>query len=67
MRPMGAPTSDVGYTSATTRRGDHEVYKGHVVAFGKKEKKKGYPRCIEAFLSVRFYKIISLLYQQIYT
>jgi hypothetical protein len=24
---MGAPTSEVGYTSATTRRGDHEVYK----------------------------------------
>jgi hypothetical protein len=23
---MGAPTSDVGYTSATTRKGDHEVY-----------------------------------------
>jgi hypothetical protein len=22
---MGAPTSEVGYTSATTRRGDHEV------------------------------------------
>jgi hypothetical protein len=26
MRPMGAPTSEVGYTSATTRRGEHEVY-----------------------------------------
>jgi hypothetical protein len=25
---MGAPTSEVGYTSATTRRGDHEVYMG---------------------------------------
>jgi hypothetical protein len=25
-RPMGAPTSEVGYTSATTRRGDHDVY-----------------------------------------
>jgi hypothetical protein len=23
---MGAPTSEVGYTSATTRRGDNEVY-----------------------------------------
>jgi hypothetical protein len=23
---MGAPTSEVGYTLATTRRGDHEVY-----------------------------------------
>jgi hypothetical protein len=29
---MGVPTSDVGYTSATTGRGDHEVHKGHVVA-----------------------------------
>jgi hypothetical protein len=29
---MGVPTSEVGYTSATTRRGDHEVHKGHVVA-----------------------------------
>jgi hypothetical protein len=31
---MGVPTSEVGYTSATTGRGDHEVHKGHVV--GKK-------------------------------
>jgi hypothetical protein len=31
---MGVPTSEVGYTSATTGRGDHEVHKGHVVAFG---------------------------------
>jgi hypothetical protein len=29
---MGVPTSQVGYTSATTWRGDHEVHKGHVVA-----------------------------------
>jgi hypothetical protein len=29
---MGVPTSEVGYTSATTARGDHEVHKGHVVA-----------------------------------
>jgi hypothetical protein len=28
---MGVPTSEVGYTSATTGRGDHEVHKGHVV------------------------------------
>jgi hypothetical protein len=31
---MGASTSEVGYTSATTGRGDHKVYKGHVVALG---------------------------------
>jgi hypothetical protein len=35
---MGVPTSDVGYTSATTERGDHEVYKRHVVALEKERK-----------------------------
>jgi hypothetical protein len=35
---MGVPTSEVGYTSATTGRGDHEVHKGHVVEFAKKKK-----------------------------
>jgi hypothetical protein len=36
---MGVPTSEVGYTSATTGREDHEVHKGHVVALerGKKD------------------------------
>jgi hypothetical protein len=34
---MGAPSLEVGYTSATTGRGDHEVHKGHVVALGKKK------------------------------
>jgi hypothetical protein len=33
---MGVPTSEVGYTSATARRGDHEVHKGEVVALEKK-------------------------------
>jgi hypothetical protein len=33
---MGVPTSEVGYTSATTGRGDHEVHKGHVVALENK-------------------------------
>jgi hypothetical protein len=33
---MGVPTLEVGYTSATTGRGDHEVHKGHVVALGEK-------------------------------
>jgi hypothetical protein len=32
---MGVPTSEVGHTSATTGRGDHEVSKGHVVALEK--------------------------------
>jgi hypothetical protein len=31
---MGVPTSEVGYTSVTTGRGDHEIHKGHVVALG---------------------------------
>jgi hypothetical protein len=31
---MGVPTLEVGYKSATTGRGDHEVQKGHVVAWG---------------------------------
>jgi hypothetical protein len=35
-RFMGVPNLEVGYTSATTGRGDHEVYKGHVVALGEK-------------------------------
>jgi prolyl-tRNA synthetase len=37
---VGVPTSEVGYTSATTRRGDHKVHKGHVVALAKKIKIK---------------------------
>jgi hypothetical protein len=28
---MGVPTSEVGYTSDTAGRGDHEVHKGYVV------------------------------------
>jgi hypothetical protein len=31
---MGVSKSEIGYTSATTERGDHEVHKGHVVALG---------------------------------
>jgi hypothetical protein len=36
---MGVPTLEVGYTSATTGRGDHEVHKGHVVALEGRGKK----------------------------
>jgi hypothetical protein len=32
---MGVPAKEVGYTSVTTGRGDHEVHKGHVVALEK--------------------------------
>jgi hypothetical protein len=34
---MGAPTSDVGYTSATTRRGGPRSLYGHVAALGGKQ------------------------------
>jgi hypothetical protein len=37
---MGVPTSEVGYTSATNRRGDHKVQKEHVVALGGGGKRK---------------------------
>jgi hypothetical protein len=33
---MYVPTSEVGYTSATAGRGDHEVHKWHVLALEKK-------------------------------
>ena len=33
---MGVPTLEVGYTSATARRGDHESSYEHVVALEKK-------------------------------
>jgi hypothetical protein len=33
---MGVPSLEVGYTSATTGRGDHEVHKGQVVALENK-------------------------------
>ena len=32
---MGVPTSEVGYTSATVRREDHEISYEHVVALEK--------------------------------
>jgi hypothetical protein len=32
---MGVPNSKIGYNSATHGRGDHEVHKGHVMAFEK--------------------------------
>jgi hypothetical protein len=34
---MSVPKSEVGYTSATTGRGDHEVHKEHVVALAPKK------------------------------
>jgi hypothetical protein len=34
------PTSEVGYTSATTGRGDHKVHKGHVVALERERERE---------------------------
>jgi hypothetical protein len=47
---MGFPTSEVGYTSAKTGRGDHEVHEGHVVALGRGENIYVYiaPTCFNA-------------------
>jgi hypothetical protein len=36
---MSVPTSEVGYTSVTTGRGDHEVHKGHMVALERRDYK----------------------------
>jgi hypothetical protein len=44
---MGVPNLEVGYTSATTGRGDHEVHKGHVVAL---EGKKNFMKILGALL-----------------
>jgi len=37
---MGVPTSEVGYTSATARREDHESSYEHVVALERKKERK---------------------------
>jgi hypothetical protein len=50
---MGVPTTEVGYTSATTGRGVHEVHKGHVVGEKKKKEKKSLLLSV-AHLSISF-------------
>jgi hypothetical protein len=35
MRLMGVPTTEMGYNSATTGMGVHEVHKGHLAALKK--------------------------------
>jgi hypothetical protein len=37
---VGVPASEVGYTKATTGRGEHEVHKGHVVALEEEEEEE---------------------------
>ena len=51
---MGVPISEVGYTSATARRGDHESSYEHVVALEEEEKKKTFSTNLsETFLILR--------------
>ena len=47
---MGVPTSEVGYTPAMPRRGDHEVHKGQVVAMEKKNYRLYYALCEQSFI-----------------
>ena len=46
---MGVPTSEVGYTSATARRGDHESSYEHVVALEKKMFSNFFPKIVPLF------------------
>src|SRR5215475_14439157 len=57
---MEVPTSEVGYTSATTGRGDHEVHKGHVVALEKKSRcnDRLHFRLVFKFCTVIYYTIL---------
>jgi hypothetical protein len=48
---MGVPTSEVGYPSATTRRGDHEVHDGHVGALGNNNNNISYKTIQHHFLA----------------
>jgi hypothetical protein len=57
---MGFPASEVGYTSATTGRGDHEARKEHVVAL--KTKSTG---CLMTRI-LRMYRDIAQGYLNIY-
>jgi hypothetical protein len=57
---MGVPASEVGYTSATTGRGDHEVHKGHVVALGEKNVKPLNPNISESEVCIKLVVFITL-------
>jgi hypothetical protein len=56
---MGVPAFEVGYTSATTGRGDHEVHKGHVVALEEKKLKFYKP---EQVYIMKHYIIIIIIF-----
>jgi hypothetical protein len=59
---MGFPISKVGYTSATTGRGDHEVHKGHVAAlgWGKVEKKSDNSKSLSGHAFLLLLTVISM-------
>jgi hypothetical protein len=57
---MGFPPSEVGYTSATTGRGNHEVRKGHVVAL-EREGEKNFHNIFVYLLFIFLVYIYSLL------
>jgi hypothetical protein len=67
---MGVPTLEVGYTSATTGREEHEVHNGHVVALARKKVSSHHRRSwmeldIFGFLSVflsLFYNSLALFF-----
>jgi hypothetical protein len=51
---MDVPTSEIGYTLATTGRGDHKVHKGHVVALENNNTYKMYNIFIY-YLQLKYY------------
>jgi hypothetical protein len=53
---MGVTTSEVGYASVTTGKGDNEVHKGHVVVLKKTENHTYVRTCTQPVI-----KIFSLL------
>jgi hypothetical protein len=61
---MGVPSSEVGYNSATTGKGDHEVQKGHVVALGKTfaSLKKKPLKIFEVISLIKQYKTLGIQY-----
>jgi hypothetical protein len=59
---MGVPTSEVGYTSATAGRGDHEVYNRHVVALENNicaGTNKNFPKC-EYMIDFVWYRFVCI-------
>jgi hypothetical protein len=49
---MALPALEVGYTLATTGRGDHEVHKGHVVALATKKMNVNYSQSADMYIGI---------------